>query len=468
MVEGCVEWPDPVRAGHDRRMGTTGGGQDRGLPPQHGDRYVTPIGPGSGGPGRWRWLALLAGFLVLVGVIVVQRRVSGPPSAAPGIETSSPDSGSGPGPARTAEPPIPPPLTTAPATVTVTVTQLPAEPAGTPATPGPWTTAKASLTTSLAPSVLPRSPGWEIVGYGSQGLVRIDPSTGRVWLVDGPPIVEEWGAMTLVSSGGHTLIVAGNSQRVLVPDAGPARTPYRLFGSALTALPGPDPAHVWTWDSSFDSGEGGSKFVLHLVDWTEQPTGTAITLPSYIEPLAVPVSDGDGYMLVRGIGGTYDARPDGLTLVTSGDVIAAGPTGYLVYECGAQPGCSAVTIDRKTGTRATFGQQSLPVAHPRAIISGQISPDGAHAVYLVGPSGSNTTVAVHLFDMSTGEDRVLPVTVEMTNASGSVLGFSPDGRYLAVASPAGRIDVLDTSDAAVFHLPWDVPPVQNLVTRSTH
>lgn len=79
-------------------------------------------------------------------------------------------------------------------------------------------------------------------------------------------------------------------------------------------------------------------------------------------------------------------KPRWLRLVTHGVLLAAGPTGYVVYECGNQPGCSAVAIDRKTGTRRTSGDQSLASARPADIVAGQLSPDGSCAVYIQAPS----------------------------------------------------------------------------------
>lgn len=445
-------------------MGTTGGGSDRGLPPEDDGRYVTPIRPGTGGAGRWRWLALLAGFLVLVGIIVVQRNAGGTPSAAPVTQQSTTSESGGP-PSRTAAAPVPAPSTVPP--TTVTVTEEPQGIADDPMiTPGPWSTAKPALATSLATSALPKSSGWEIVGYGQQGLVRIDPETGRVWLVDGPEISDESGYQSLVSSGGYTLVMGFGYLRLLVPDAGPARIPLKLLAGASAVLPGPDPAHVWASNDSVGPG-GDDVTTIQLVDWQEKATGTTIPLPDYIGPFTAPLPDGDGYVLVRGIGGTYDARPNGLRLVTTGEVIAAGPTGYLAYECGTHPGCGAVSIDRKTGVRRTLGTASLQIANPTSIAQGQMSADGSYAAFVTSPTDPTAGEHVHLVDMTAGKQIVLPVVVDMNNSSGSVFGFSPDGRYLAVATLGGTVDVVDTHTAVVHKLPRVVPLVQSLVTRVT-
>src|SRR6185437_2973022 len=109
--------------GDDRLMATAGGGESRGPSSGEGGRFVVPIRPG-GGPGRGRWLVVLAGFLLVVAVIVLQRRVGGAPAASPSVDTSdraSPSSSSRS--ARIDAPPASAPSTAAPSTVTVTEQQ---------------------------------------------------------------------------------------------------------------------------------------------------------------------------------------------------------------------------------------------------------------------------------------------------------------------------------------------------------
>jgi hypothetical protein len=423
---------------------------------------VVPIRPG-GGPGRGRWLVVLAGFLLVVAVIVLQRRVGGAPAASPSVDTSdraSPSSSSRS--ARIDAPPASAPSTAAPSTVTVTEQQQGGieDPL---ITTGPWSTAKASVATSLAPTLIARASGWEIVGYGPQGLVRIDPATGRVWLVEGPELSNGSGYQSLVSGDGYTLVMDADFKRLLIPDDGPPRIPLKLLGSAALAFPGPDSSHLWTWDNTV--GGGTARPTLRLVDWQERATGTTITLPDNIDPDTTPFPDGAGFLLVAGIGGTYDARPDGVRLVTTGTVIAAGPTGYLAYECGARPACSTIVVNRNTRARRILGEGSPSLIHPTSIVPGQISPDGSYAAYVQNPTEPAAGEPVHLVDLITGEENVLPVLVDADNTAGSVFGFSPDGRYLFVATLGGTIDIVDTHTKVVHQLPHDVPPVQSLTTR---
>jgi hypothetical protein len=168
---------------------------------------------------------------------------------------------------------------------------------------------------------------------------------------------------------------------------------------------------------------------------------------------------------VPGIGGIYDVRPDGVHLVTAGTVIAAGPTGYLVYECGAQPACNTIVIDRTTRARRIVPAESLYITHPTAIVPGQISPAGSDAAFLENPTDPTAGEPVHLVDLLSDTEVVLPVLVGADNTVGSVFGFSPDGRYLAVATLGGTVDVVDTDTTVVHQLPRDIPPLQSLSTR---
>jgi len=53
----------------------------------------------------------------------------------------------------------------------------------------------------------------------------------------------------------------------------------------------------------------------------------------------------------RAIGGVYDVRPSGTSRVTTGTVLAVGPTRWLTAVCNNHARCRPVVIDRPTGVR---------------------------------------------------------------------------------------------------------------------
>lgn len=412
-----------------------------------------------------RWAAVAAGFAALTAVILVQRGVGGGPVAAPTAAASS---------SRLATTAAGPSLSsfsvTPPATVVASAdrTSGSGETGSTSIPSGPWSTARPAIVTTISPSALPRSAGWEIVGYGPEGSLSIDPATGRVSLVPGPLLSNTAHRETLVSAGSYSLVLVQGSSRVLVPDSGPAQVPSGVLARASWVLPGPNAGSLWTWESGANSEDGDP--TLLAVDWHGQPTGVQIVLPSYIDRNTMPISDGAGYALLRGVGGIYDVRPDGLRLITSGIMLAVGATDYLVYECGLQPTCSPVVVDRKTGTRRVLAaDRSLTATDPWSIVPGEVSPDGTHATYVEGPTANNTTAPgiprLHLVDLRSGRDSTLPIDLDRINYKSTITGFSADGDHLVVAAIGGTADLVDTGTESVRPLLGALPAVDVLTTQ---
>src|SRR4051794_7212639 len=77
--------------------------------------------------------------------------------------------------------------------------------------------------------------------------------------------------------------------------------------------------------------------------------------------------DGAGYLIVYAAGGTYDLRPGSTRRITTGQLLAADPTGWLTLECDDRLRCFTVPVDQ---TEAS----SLPDPHP----SNPRRPDQVH------------------------------------------------------------------------------------------
>jgi hypothetical protein len=448
-----------------------------------GDGYVTPVPPRPpGGSARVRWLGVLAGFAVLVGIVVLQRHSGNAPAASGPAPTSSPAASSTTTPSSTVGP-TPSPTQSAPSASPTTSYPVTAPFSGYGGTPppddspqldgpptSPSTSGLATTVTTLSSRPITTSPGWEIVGYSLQGLVRIFPDTGRVVVVPGSRSGSDGSLTSLVSVPGRTILTGyGPSDAMLFPDSGPMTTPSGMLAASPVVLPGPDPDHLWVLNASSGSGYEIDRAAIPLVDWRGKPTKTSISVPAYLTPYGQPVPDGDGYVMMAGVGGTYDLRPGSVRLITHGIVLAAGPTGYLAYECGDTPRCQMVVIDRSSGSRRTLPIGPLTTTY--APITGLISADGAHAAFAeVSTSSSTTREQLIIVDLATGDTRSAAEPLNDSALYPGGFGFSPDGRYLAMALDGGDVGIVDVKTGAVdaLGLARAGQFVNALVTRADH
>ena len=470
-----------------------GGDGDRGRPPVPGaepdpiELWVTdgPDEDSAGSPGtasragfdrssrpdshatRARWIALAIGFVVLVAVIAVQHFATARPSAsttspAPTSTAPSPSlaitslDGSGnasAGPASSEPGPG------------GDLVGLPAESAGAVLSSRGYDTASGFGWETLAPDAtspatltagvraLRRAGNWELVGYGQQGVVRYRPSTGRIVVTPMADITDN-GPPTLVVTASSAFIGSpGNSARYLVRDGQPAAVITDVNGQTQGLLPGPDANHVWDVISDGTSG------ALVLLDSIGNPTGTRIAIPGGLGAIAWyrVTPDGAGYALTVGVGGTYDVRPGSVTLVTHGEVLAAGPTALLVYECDDHAACSTAVVDRGTGARRPG--PSIDPSSVGLFVQGVISPDGRFAA-LLGIYG------VALFDLDAGTERNVAQLqgYSIGNDASTMFAFSPDGRYLLIASQDGEVIPVETATGVALD-PLPIPPMTAIAVR---
>ncbi len=442
--------------------------------PGHG-----PHGRAPGGSGRGRWIVLAAGFAVLVAVIAVQHYAGGQPTASPSSATSAPptsaptDQGSSsPGrPSPTSRPPSPtgstvPIESTGPTGSTGTVESqtlgdTPYLMTATPASTARVPTSGPSRSTVVPSAVLPTTDDWQVVGYQPGGaIVRYRPATGAVTITPVP---------FQPSGGGYSLVLTPRAAVLRPMDVAtgyaiPIHDPAteltgRLAGGGPT-LPGPTPGRLWV------SGAGGVAAPLLLVNSRGQPLGPRIDLAS-IDPNDWPAPDGAGYALITGVGGAYDARPTGLSLVTHGTVLAAGPTGYLVYECNAAASCGVAVVSRSTGSHHRLHGLALDV--PRFPRTGVLSPGGSFAAFdLTVTAGRFSRSELHLVDLRSGLDRVVTGALDdgQSRSLTPAFAFSPDDQWLVFATLSGRLAAMNTANGLVTMLPTTIPPVTALAVQS--
>lgn len=300
---------------------------------------------------------------------------------------------------------------------------------------------------SLGQPLLGVTAGWELFALGDGVLLRFQFAAGVVTTTEVPPS-QSGGPVWFIAAADRALIrpidvVPGS----VVPDGKPAQPMSARLSTEGPMFPGPDPAHVWV-----DSSERHQEFTLVALDGT--PAGARIVMPPETSSLEAS-PDGGGYVLLPATGGIYDAHPDGLHRITTGTLLASGPTGWLASECDDTHHCITVLIDRVTGARRAVGLGRVLSGAP-----GQISPDGATADILTGVDKPTLS----LIDLATGQERRVEVAFHQWVPRGSLV-WSPDSRWLFVIDAEGRLQAVDPSTALAREPLTTLPRLQLLATR---
>jgi hypothetical protein len=342
-------------------------------------------------------------------------------------------------------------LLVAAAAVAVIAVVRSGSPAGSPTTspraagsrssaPGPSSTASPGVVptpavpvTILGHPLLGVHARWELFGRGPGVVVRIQFARGRITRT-AHPALSSGGAVTFVTDAEGALVrpidfVPG----YLIPDGEPARAAPAALDAGGPVFPGPDPRHLWVSSSTSDDR-------MVLVGMDGRRTGPSIAAPPQSSPVntslfAIP--DQTGYLLFPGIGGVYDVRPSGTSRVTTGTVLAVGPTRWLTAVCNNHARCRPVVIDRSTGVGYPLNtpvplSTRLNGAVPST--AGVISPDGSTVAVLVG----SPQARIEIIDLVTGTAHALPLRIDLSEVdmgwAWESMVWSPDSRWLFIAN----------------------------------
>ncbi len=343
---------------------------------------VLELGPPPGRPAPWRrWAlpALVAAILVTAGVAYTRR--DDQPTAAPTATASSP----------------------APTASAV------------PAVSGP-------VITFAGPGLLGVRAGWELFGWTGSEVVRVQLAAGQITRTPVPPLGSSGPVSFLALPDGVLIRPLDRVAGYRVRDNTPAATLTGALARSGPVLPGPRPGTVWTSQDQ----DGGPRAVA-LVDADGNPVGEPLSPPDRFD--GFPVADGSGNVLVLGIGGIYQLGPHGAQRITTGDLVAVGPTRWLVEECDERARCSLVVVNKQTGARRTLPEP------PTFNTPGIISPDGRIAAIY------DATSALFLLDLTTGAVRRVPGAVSPSYGGGSAV-WSPDSRLLFAVGQGGVLLVI--------------------------
>lgn len=380
------------------------------------DAEPPPNPPAGPGWQRRTWYLLLCAGVVVVGVVLALTRHSAKHAAAPS--------------------PTPSPTPSSATSSASTSSDVPES--SVQATPS-------VSVTSVGHPLLNVPASWQLVARDSDAVYRIEPATGRITRTTAP--ITSSGPPSLLVVGPHEVLVHGwdSGGGWLVRDGRRARELPGLLGNAGPAFPGPEPDQVWV-----QTGDGQNQRMT-LVGLDGRSTGVSL-------PIQYGGSDGAGYLLATVVGGTYDARPDGLHRITTGAVLAVGPTGWLAAECDDRHRCTLDLIDRHSGERRV-----LRPTRDDEFSSGVLSPDGTLAA-MAGSTDETGVTALHLIDLRSGADRRMTIMVDTNVGVGYGWVWSPDSRWLFVVDAAGLIRAV-SRNGQVQTLDAHLPAIEQLAMR---
>jgi WD40 repeat protein len=234
----------------------------------------------------------------------------------------------------------------------------------------------------------------------------------------------------------------------LIADDGTTR---RWTGGGIL-FPGPDSRHVWRATGA-DSETSLTLFEVQ----GDRATSTRLELPAADATL---VPDGQGYALAYASGGLYALRPTGITRISNGEVIAAGPNRLLASRCDQQARCLPVVLDQRF--QPLEPQPALQVEELGEGLSGVISADGRVAALTTdSPEDS-----LRLLDLRTGASRRIDLRTRSSRSyMTSQVAFSPDSRWLFVAGSDYRAHAVDVRTGEIRTLARHVTAVDQVAVR---
>lgn len=306
--------------------------------------------------------------------------------------------------------------------------------------------------------------GWQLFGW-SRGRDGGPGAVVRLWLARGR-ITRT--AVPTPRSGGPVSFLAGPHQAIVrpldfvpgyaVPDGRPARELTGPLGAAGPALPGPARGELWV-PSPHD------RHRMRLVRFDGTPAGVSVRVSTGARTTAGAASDGAGQLLVRTGHGTYQVGASGWRRITTGTLLAAGPTRFLIRT--RRHGRHRMwAVDRRTGDRRQVKPSSgpRPATADRYAPMGVVSPDGTTAALVRPRHGGPPTL--HLLDLTTGADHPAGTSTpdHLRPADGGVV-WSPDGRWLFAIDSGRHIVAVSRRTGRAIRVAADLPPMAAIALR---
>lgn len=283
--------------------------------------------------------------------------------------------------------------------------------------------------------------GIQIAGYGDSttgvsGVHRIDIDTGEIISVDVDPIQSGAPVFVVADPVGISAVSYDNVDGIRVEgDSVSSITVDSLRGPMLA---GPRPDTLWVPQ---ENGPLGHPTFYELFDSLGRPADGQLRLPK--DSTGASGSDGaGGVVAISTLGGAFIIDQAGAERITTGDLLALGPSVAIADECDDGFVCGTVSIDRATGERTTLEPSLLTASigvPPQLVGSGRtVDPTGQVAVVF------NRVTENYMFaDLVTGAVAPAP-DIDVL----STIAWSDDGRA-AVFLADGVLQLYERSKAGV-------------------
>ena len=281
------------------------------------------------------------------------------------------------------------------------------------------------------------APALDLVGLTDDGdVLRLDLATGDHTTYEGLPLLSAGSRLLFADEAGVTVASVADVAGFRLDYGG---EPRPTDGSAISGnvFDGPRTGTLW---QSPPIPFGAADF--ELIDLNGAPLGEQI----HVDDAFALGSDGAGGLIVVAVGGNYVATPEGATRLTTGELLATGPTTVYARECDEFLTCGVVRIDRASGERAPVDDPTLagaPLYQEILRLSGRtVSPDGDVVFVQVSPNALGWAI----IDLAAG------VTVDVPGPrDASSVVWSDDSRF-AVYLSGGRLRVYDRAAGSIAAL----------------
>jgi len=250
---------------------------------------------------------------------------------------------------------------------------------------------------------------------GGVGLISIDQRSLTTW-------------ETLPLGNGTLVLTASGDAIVVLPDEGApgfTTTPDDdtvlgpPFAGGGVMLPGPTSDTIWVPDTTGDELDADVRYRLWRLDGSpvDDPGGTVVDVPDSV----LLGSDGLGALVIQRGGDVFVVGADGAERLTSGELLAIGPSAAFVRECDADVACRVERIERSTGERTQIDTLGTSVDRFRPVSDGQgaalgttVSPDGDAFVTTVpvDRDGDTPIPRAAVFDVATQTTTVVDGQIE--------------------------------------------------------